>query len=379
LPLSLALALPLARSVGNLAPGVGLSPTGIAPVLQVHPSRRCNLACAHCYSSSGPGAPDGLELELLAACLEDAAALGYRQLAVSGGEPLLYAQLDELLARGRALGMVTTVTSNGMLLSPDRWRPLAPLVDVLAISIDGAAAEHDALRRRAGAFAATVANLRVLRASGTRFGFLFTLTQNNVDSLESVVRLAAAEGAASVQVHPLTLHGRAQAALPGARPDGVELGFALLEAARLERELGVPVHVDALTRPQLVEHRHRLVPARPATDLLSVAPILVVQSDATVLPLTHEVSPELRLGSLARAPLVALARGWLAAGRGDRLALACARTWEALVRSSERPAAYWYDEVAARTQAAPPQLAGTPAIRARAGRTLSSSSASSCG
>jgi len=334
----------------------------VAPVLQVHPTRRCNLACAHCYSSSGPGARQRLELELLATCLEDAVVLGYRQLAVSGGEPLLYEPLGELLARARALGMLTSITSNGMLATAARWEPLAPLLDVAAISIDGTPSEHDAIRRRDGAFAATVRNLEVIRASGVPFGFIFTLTQHNVDSLEFVVRLAAEHGARSVQVHPLTLHGRAASELPGARPDAIEMAFALFEAQRLGRESGVIVHVDALMADQLLAHRAALVPARPVAELVAVAPILVVDPDANVLPLTHEVTPRLALGSLAANRLSTLARDWLAAGRGDLLAAACARTWAELTAAPDVPAAYWYDEVAARTW--PPIVRLRPAAQA---------------
>jgi MoaA/NifB/PqqE/SkfB family radical SAM enzyme len=54
------------------------SPTGIAPVLQVHPTRRCNIACAHCYTASGPTVREELDPRLLLAVVEDAAALGYR-------------------------------------------------------------------------------------------------------------------------------------------------------------------------------------------------------------------------------------------------------------------------------------------------------------
>jgi MoaA/NifB/PqqE/SkfB family radical SAM enzyme len=286
---------------------------------------------------------------LLAHCLEDGADLGYRQLAVSGGEPLLYPHLAELLSRARELGMITTVTSNGMLLSPARLELLAPHLDVLAISIDGTPIEHDRIRGRRGAFFATLARLPEVRASGIPFGFIFTLTQHNVDSLEFVVRLAAAEGARSLQVHPLTLHGRAAAELPASRPDGIELLAALLEAGRLGAECGVAVQVDAVSGEQLASYRDHLVPERPVRDLTSVAPILVVEADGVVLPLTHEVSRSLRLGSLRDARLAALARDWLAAGSGDRLADACARTWAELSQSAGETAAYWYDEVAART------------------------------
>ncbi len=342
------------------------SPTGVAPVLQVHPTRLCNIACAHCYSASGPTVREELPLELLSNCLEAAAGLGYRQLAVSGGEPLLYGPLPELLGRARELGMLVTVTSNGMLLTPRRWEPLAGLVDVLAISVDGTPEEHDRIRRRPGAFARTVANLEVARSWGGPFGFIFTLTQHNVDSLEFVVRLAADVGARSVQVHPLTLYGRAEATMSGARPDEIELAAALCEAAMLGQGLGVVVHVDAITSDQLLGHRDRLVPLRPVTRLVDVAPVLVVGADGMVVPMTHDVRDSLRLGSLHETGLAVLASRWLEAGGGDDLASACEQTWAELTRTSTPLAVYWYDEVAARTRAASPMrpaLEVVPALR----------------
>ena len=322
----------------------------MAPVIQLHPTRRCNLACAHCYTSSSPSAGETLGLDVLTAALEDAAALGYRQLAVSGGEPLVYEQLPALLGKARALGMVTSLTTNGMLATAARWAPLSPLLDVVAVSIDGTPDEHDRIRRRQGAFAATVKNLQVIRESGVPFGFIFTLTQHNVDSLEFVVRLAAEHGARSVQVHPLTLHGRARTDLPFARPDETEIAFALYEAERLGRELGVSVHVDAVTYEQLLAHRDHFVPAGRIARLTAIAPVLVVESDGNVLPLTHEVRPDLRLGSVLRSRLGSLSADWMAAGAADTLAEACAQTWAELTTPEAPPAVYWFDEVAARTR-----------------------------
>jgi len=85
-----------------LQPACG-GPTGIAPILQVHPTRRCNLACAHCYTTSGPHEAGQLPLALLCAAVDDAVTLGYGQLAVSGGEPLLYEALPALLQHARRI------------------------------------------------------------------------------------------------------------------------------------------------------------------------------------------------------------------------------------------------------------------------------------
>ena len=337
-----------------LQPGCG-GPTGVAPIIQLHPTRLCNLACAHCYTTSGPRETQRLPLDLLCAVLDDAAALGYRQLAVSGGEPLLYEDLPGLLRHARRLGMLTSLTSNGLLLSPLRWAGIAPHLDRLAISVDGRAATHDALRGQAGALARTLRLLAQPRATGTPFGFIFTLTQHNVDELEDVVGLAAAHGAQSVQVHPLTLHGRARETLAGARPDGQELLAAIVEAQRLGQTLqarsGVRVQVDALSQAQILAHRERLVPAWPAPGLTALAPVLVLQSDGQLLPLTHELPRALWLGSVHEAPLKALAARWLHSSASRRLVQALECTWQALAEGPQ-PAAYWYDEVAARVRPA---------------------------
>lgn len=299
---------------------------------------------------SGPAERGDLPLELLSLCLSDAFALGYRQLSISGGEPLLYKPLAALLANARQLGMITTVTSNGMLMTRERWKPLAPLVDVLAISIDGTPSEHDLIRRQNGAFDRTIANLEIIRSSHVAFGFIFTLTQHNVDSLEFVVHLAAAHGARSVHVHPLTLHGRAEVMLPNSRPDGIELTAALIEATRLGSELGIAVHVDAVTTAQALKYRDHLVPSLPVRNITEVAPILIVEPDGAVMPLTHELSRTLQIGSLLQARLSSLVAEWVADGRGDSLAAACQRTWVDLTQTELPSAVYWYDEVAARTK-----------------------------
>ncbi len=325
------------------------NPLGIAPVIQVHPLRRCNIACSHCYTSSSPYQSQELELDLLKNCLDDAFSLGYRQIAVSGGEPLLYKPLRELLRHAKSLGMITTVTTNGMLITPLRWEGLSELIDVTAISIDGTPEEHDFLRRHNGAFNRTLANLKVLRDSGSRFGFIFTLTQHNVSSLEFIVRLAAEQGARSVQVHPLTLVGRAADKLTDACPDHIELTAAIIEASRLAEKLGVVVQVDALEVDQLKLFRNCFVPDSTMDNLSDIVPTLIVQADALIVPLSHEINPSLYLGSLLNEKLSALADNWMNRGLGKRLTEVSEITWNELVNLATGSAMTWFDEVSLRS------------------------------
>src|SRR4051794_13351109 len=113
-----------------------MGPTGSARVLQVHPTRRCTLRCLHCYSSSGPREREELPAALVEGALTDAAAAGYNVPSFSGGEPPLYGPLPALLEHARRCGLLTAVTTNGMLLGR-RLSALAGRVDLLAISLDG--------------------------------------------------------------------------------------------------------------------------------------------------------------------------------------------------------------------------------------------------
>lgn len=329
---------------------------GGPPVLQVHPSRLCNLACRHCYTSSGPKVRGELQIGLLRCVLEDAVGFGFRQLAVSGGEPLLYSSLPDLLLFARSLGMITTLTTNGMLATEARWSAIASLVDVAAISIDGVEDDHDRIRGQVGAFDKTIRNLPTIRSSGVPFGFIFTLTQHNVDSLERVVKLAAAHGARSVQVHPLTLHGRAKEQMSGERPDELELLAAVGEAQRLGQQLDIAVHVDALTADQVTAYRDQLVPARPVRVATKLSPVLVLEADGSVMPLTHELARTFSIGSVHDARLSALVVEWISTGRAELLAQLCEQTWSELALARAVHACYWYDEVAARSHDAYPVI-----------------------
>jgi sulfatase maturation enzyme AslB (radical SAM superfamily) len=323
-----------------------------SPILQVHPSLRCDLACAHCYSVSGPHARDEVPLRTLVRAVEDAADEGYTRLAVSGGEPLMYEHLASLLASGRRAGMQTSLVTNGMLVHHrQRWDPIVPLLDAVAISIDGTRAEHDSIRGRAGAFDRTVENLAIVRESGVPFALIVTLTRYNVGSLESVVRLAAEAGATGVQVHPLSLVGRASVELADHRPDELELMTAIVESQWLGDELGIPVELDAADRVRLARYRHDIVPESAEVSLGELCPVLVVAADGSVRPLTWGIDPSIWLGSLHDAHLADLVESWRETDAPARLVDACKRTWLDLTAPGGPAAAYWLDEVSERVAA----------------------------
>src|SRR5947209_10066152 len=106
-------------------------------VLLAHliPMRRCNLACTYCNEYDDFSKP--VPLETMYQRLDHLAALGTTIVTISGGEPLLHPELDQIIARIRKRGMIAGMITNGYLLVAERIQRLNQAgLEHLQISID---------------------------------------------------------------------------------------------------------------------------------------------------------------------------------------------------------------------------------------------------
>ncbi|TFE31012.1 radical SAM/SPASM domain-containing protein [Frankia sp. B2] len=93
-----------------------------------------------------------------------------RAVRFTGGEPLLFPRLPELVTRASAAGCRVSVISNGRILAP-RVPALAEHgCDEVVISIDGLAARHDLIRGTPGLFARCMLSLDALHRARLPYG-----------------------------------------------------------------------------------------------------------------------------------------------------------------------------------------------------------------
>jgi MoaA/NifB/PqqE/SkfB family radical SAM enzyme len=99
------------------------------------PIRRCNLACAYCNEYDDHSKP--VPTQEMIRRVDKLADLGTGVITLSGGEPLLHPELDEIIAAIRRRGVLACVITNGYLLTADRVRRLGRAgLDHMQISID---------------------------------------------------------------------------------------------------------------------------------------------------------------------------------------------------------------------------------------------------
>src|SRR2546425_3988614 len=99
------------------------------------PVRRCNLACKYCNEFDDFSKP--VQLETMFRRVDKLAELGTSVITISGGEPLLHPELDDIIHRIRRHGMLAGLITNGYLLTGDRIERLNRAgLEWLQISID---------------------------------------------------------------------------------------------------------------------------------------------------------------------------------------------------------------------------------------------------
>ncbi|MCB9778518.1 MAG: radical SAM protein [Alphaproteobacteria bacterium] len=161
---------------------------------------RCNLKCNSCGSWQVPD-HDDLTTEEWLATMRQLTSLDV--VKVLGGEPFARRDIVELLVGVREIidPYVMQLTTNGMLTK----RTIAAVEQVawpglqLRISIDGIGETHDRSRGVPGSFQKVLATARAvaeLKAKhGFHFGINFALTDDSLDDMEPMLRLAEELGA----------------------------------------------------------------------------------------------------------------------------------------------------------------------------------------
>ena len=112
-----------------------LSSTDHPLLAHIIPMRRCNLACTYCNEFDDFSKP--VPLEEMYRRIDKLGALGTAVVTISGGEPLMHPELDDVIGRIRANGMIAGLITNGYLLVAERIQRLNRAgLEWLQISID---------------------------------------------------------------------------------------------------------------------------------------------------------------------------------------------------------------------------------------------------
>ncbi len=192
--------------------------TPVGERLWVYTNFDCNLACDYCCAQSSPRAEARrFPVETAKAAFEEFAAMGGREVFLTGGEPFMHPELDGLVEA--AAGLERTVLTNAMILGRGRRREVLEGLDrsvALQVSLDSATPDLHDRQRGAGSWGKALDGIELAASLGFRVRIAATLYDEDpagvqalhqrLDQLEiapedRVIRPVAAEGFADQGIH----------------------------------------------------------------------------------------------------------------------------------------------------------------------------------
>jgi PqqA peptide cyclase len=182
-----------------------------APVgLLAELTHRCPLQCPYC---SNPIALEGAGSELDTAAWQDvmrqAAQLGVLQLHLSGGEPTVRRDLEEIVATAAEAGLYTNLVTAGVLLSLPRLKELAARgLDHVQLSIqDVEPGNADRIAHYDGAHTKKRELCRWVRELNLALTINAPMHRQNIDRLDGIIEFAVEMGADRLEVAHVQYYG----------------------------------------------------------------------------------------------------------------------------------------------------------------------------
>lgn len=177
-------------------------------------TRRCNLRCIHCRSSSEEEVrehpdPDFKECIRI---IDEITSYANPVLVLTGGEPLLREDFFDIAYYGGKKGLRVCVATNGTLINDDICKRLKEVdIKMVSLSLDGPNAEiHDDFRKQSGAFEATLKAINLLKKYDIPFLINSSFTKRNQSSIPEVYKLAKSLGATAWYMFMIVPTGRAE-------------------------------------------------------------------------------------------------------------------------------------------------------------------------
>lgn len=213
-----------------------LSPPRFSPwpsAVSIALTARCQLHCRHCGNDSGPEHGAVLELALIEGALAELQAWDVKQVRLSGGEPTLHPQLDEILDACRRRAISVSLHTHGVLADSIVARLLASPIASFQVSLDGLETGHEKIRGK-GSFAASLNSCRRLRGAGRSLTIVCHVGRHNLADVTGLAAVAAGLGA-DLQLSPLRPVGLARAALADVLPQAHDYLRVVSEVSALRQ------------------------------------------------------------------------------------------------------------------------------------------------
>ncbi len=223
-------------------------------------TRRCNLNCIHCRSSSTMESEEGeFTFEEAKKLMDDIATVSKPTIVLTGGEPLLRKDVFDIAAYGTEEGFRMCIATNGSLIDDTVCKDMKRTgIRIVSLSLDGSTPEtHDDFRKQPGAFDAVVNAVEHFKRHDIPFLINSSFTKRNAFDIPNVYKKARELGAKAWYMFLVLPVGRGEEANEELL-NADEANYWLNWHYELEKDLILKGDSTILVRPTCAPHYYRI-------------------------------------------------------------------------------------------------------------------------
>lgn len=179
--------------------------------IKIEVTYTCPLGCVHCSSNAGLENPMQISEEKCQSILAEAIQLGVKQVAFSGGEPLIWDSLLKMIDYANKHELKTTIYTSGNVHNPDtvfenlKKSGLDRAIFSLYSSDE---ADHNRITRRKESFDLTLKSIDICFSIGIVPEIHFVALAKNYSELSKIVELSESHGVKRISVLRFVPQGR---------------------------------------------------------------------------------------------------------------------------------------------------------------------------
>ncbi len=179
--------------------------------IKIEVTHKCPLICIHCSSDATPSCKKEISKEKCVEIITEAIKMGVHKIAFSGGEPLLWHSINEVVETASSSGAdVTIYTSGNVENVEDKLKTLMAkgLHRVILSLYSPDKKQHERITRIDGSFNKTIYAIQIANALKLKVEIHFVALSSNYKLLRGIAELGKSIGVSKVSVLRFVPQGR---------------------------------------------------------------------------------------------------------------------------------------------------------------------------
>lgn len=179
--------------------------------MKIEVTYNCSLSCVHCSSDASPGNQLSMSIEKCVEIINNASSMGMKEITFSGGEPLTWEGIIDVVAHSKSKGLISNIYTTGNCDNLEKLikRLKDVCIDKLIFSLySDNENEHNRITRKLDSFTNTINAIKLAKSYNIHTELHFVALASNYKKLMGIAKMAQIYGVKQISILRFVPQGR---------------------------------------------------------------------------------------------------------------------------------------------------------------------------